>query len=342
MNNRIYNILAILLILFAVSCKKNKEQPVEVPESPKPTASFNYKQVSADDPFTFKFENLSKDFKEIRWEFGDDSTTAEVSPMHTFINTGEYRVRMMSKNDQGYWAQREVKIKLKPDDILSYTSSNGADGKITLSLNAPVKAQTVSWYKLEGNVLKLVETAATTKISVAAGTYDTYTVKITTPKGSTAEVTRLVGSAGVLNDVTGNAVFSVSRDNDGGPTAKEGSLKLIDKDTRTKFLQFDYKGDLWAQLDYLDKPVVLGAYSLTSGDDAIERDPKNFSLEGSNDLTSWAKVDQRTNEAFPTRGLTKMYLFNNSTPYRYYRLNIPVNNGAGLIQIAEWRVFVMQ
>ncbi|PTS95479.1 hypothetical protein DBR11_21275 [Pedobacter sp. HMWF019] len=342
MNNRISYIFATLFILFAVSCKKNKEQPVEVPESQKPTASFNYKQVSVDDPFTFKFENLSKDFKEVRWEFGDDSTTTEVSPVHTFINTGEYRIKMVSKNDQGYWAQREVKIKLNPDSILSYTSANGADGKITLSLNPPVKAETVSWYKLIGTKLTLVETAPTTKIAVAAGTYDTYEVRITTPKGSKAEVTRLVGSAGVLNDITGNAVFSVSRDNDNGATSNEGSLKLIDKDTRTKFLQFNYKGDLWAQLDYKNNPVVLGAYSLTSGDDAIERDPKNFNLQGSNDLTSWTVVDQRTNEAFATRGLTKMYIFDNSTPYRYYRLNIPVNNGAGLIQIAEWRVFVMQ
>lgn len=342
MNHKSYIILTTFFMCCALACKKNKDQPVAVPESPKPLAGFSYKQSGTDDPFSFKFENLSKDFKEIRWEFGDDSTTTEISPSHTFINTGEYRVRMIAKNDQGYWAQKEVKIKLKPDSILDYTSSNGADGKITLSLSSALKVSQVSWYKLKGTSLSLVETAASTRITVPAGTYDSYTVRVTTPKGSKAEVTRLVGSEGVLNDVTGNALFSVSRDNNDGPGAKEGSLKLIDRDTRTKFLQFDYKGDLWTQLDFQNKPVILRAYSVTSGDDAPERDPKNFSLEGSDDRMVWTVLDQHINETFAGRGLTKMYLMNNTAAYRYYRLNIPANNGSGLIQIAEWRTYVMQ
>lgn len=344
MKNRSYHILiAVLAVaLFTLSCKKDKEVVAEVPESPKPVADFTYKLVSKDDPFTFKFENNSKDYKEIRWEFGDDTTTTVVSPVHTYIATSEYRVRMIAKNDQGYWAQKETKIKLHPDSVLSIGSTTSTDGKITLALNNPIKTASVSWYKWTGTTAVLVVTAPTATVTVPAGTYDTYSAKIVTPNGSKAELKRLVGSVGILKDVTTNGIFSVLRDNDSGPASKEGSLKLIDNDLRSKFVLFNYKGEFWAELDFKENPQIIEGYSLTSGDDAIERDPKNFSLEGSDNHSTWIVVDQHVGESFPTRNLTKTYIFNNPKAYRYYRLKIPVNNGAGLLQLSEWRVLVMQ
>jgi len=343
MNTRSYiTLITIITATCCLSCKKDKEAVAEVPESPKPTAGFTYKVVSTDDPFTFKFENLSTNFKEVRWEFGDDSTTTEGSPVHTYINTGDYRVRVISKNDQGYWAQRETIIKLRPDSIFSIGSKVNADGSITLGLTSPVKTRQISWFKITQGLATLVKTAETVTVTVPAGTFDTYVALISTPKGSQAQLTRQVGSAGVLKDVTQDGIFAVSRDNDSGPSAQEGSLKLIDNNTRSKFVQFNYKEALWARLDFGQSPVVAGGYSITSGDDAIERDPKNFTLEGSDDMFAWQVLDQHTGESFPTRGLTKTYLFTNNRPFHYYRLNVSANNGAGLIQIAEWRLLVMQ
>lgn len=342
-NSAFYMFSAVLAVtLLFSSCKKDKEVARDLPDSEKPTANFTFKQVSADDPFTFKFENTSSNYKELRWEFGDDSTSTEISPIHTFAIASEYRILVIATNDQGYWAQKEVKIKLNPDSVLSFGSTKGEDGTLTLALNSTTKAASVSWYKGIGTAAKLVEKAPTTTIRVLPETYDTYSVRIVTPNGSKAELSRQVGAAGVLKDVTANGIFSVLRDNSNGITSGEGSLKLVDNDPKTKFVMFDYIGEFWAQLDFKDKPVILGAYSLTSGNDAPERDPKNFTLEGSNDLLSWTVVDRHVGETFLTRGLTKTYVFENSKAFRYYRLNIPVINGAGLIQLAEWRTYVTQ
>jgi PKD repeat protein len=322
-----------LIVLFAVSlcvssCKKDASVIPDAPESPKPTADFTYSPAGADDPFTFKFDNKSTNFKEVRWEFGDDSTTTELSPNHTFIAVGDYRIRVISTNEDGYWAQKETTIKLRADSILNFNSIANAGGKITLALSTKAKFVGAAWYKGSGSTAKLISKGETTTIDVAPGSYDVYSLRITTPKGSIAEINRQVGSEGVLRDVTGNGIFSVSRDNDSGPASDEGSLKLVDNNTASKFVQFNYTGDLWAQLDFQAHPVALGAYSLTSGNDAPERDPKNFTLEGS--------------KMFAQRALTKTYLFHNTVAFRYYRLNIPVDNGAGLIQIAEWRTMVAQ
>jgi len=343
MNTRSYiTLITIIIATCALSCKKDKEVNAEVPESPKPTAGFTYKIVSTDDPFTFKFENLSTNFKEVRWEFGDDSTTTEGSPQHTYINTGDYRVRVISKNDQGYWAQRETIIKLRPDSIFSIGSKVNADGTITLGLTSQLKTREIIWYKVTAGVAASVKIAETVTVTVPAGSFDTYVARVYTPKGSTAELTRQVGRAGVLKDLTLNGIFAVSRDNDSGPAAQEGSLKLIDNNTRSKFVQFNFKEDLWARLDFGQNPVVAGAYSITSGDDAPERDPKNFTLEGSDDLFAWQVLDQHIGESFSSRGLTKTYIFSNTRAFRFYRLNVSATNGAGLIQMAEWRLLVMQ
>lgn len=343
MNTRSYiTLITIITSVFFLSCKKDKEVIAEEPESPKPTAAFTYKMVSTDDPFTFKFENLSTNFKEVRWEFGDDSTTTESSPVHTFINTGDYRVRVLSRNDQGYLAQREVTIKLRPDSIFSIGSTVNTDGSITLGLTNTLKTQEIRWFKVTAGISAPVKVGETVTVAVPEGTFDTYIARIYMPKGSKAELSRQVGRAGLLKDVTQNGIFSVSRDNDGGPAAQEGSLKLVDNNTKNKFVQFNYKNDLWAMLDFSANPIITGAYSITSGDDAPERDPKNFSLEGSDDQSGWQILDQHIGETFVTRGLTKTYIFDNSKAFRYYRLNVTANNGAGLIQIAEWRLFVMQ
>lgn len=138
-------------------------------------------------------------------------------------------------------------------------------------------------------------------------------------------------------DVTGGAVLSVSRDNNGGAEGGEGSLKIVDNDTGTKFLQSSFSGDLWMRLEF-PEPVVVGAYTMTSANDAPDRDPKNWTLQGSHNGINWTNLDSRTDESFAQRFQTKRYDFNNSMAYKYYRLNITANHGSSLYQQAEWRM----
>jgi hypothetical protein len=138
-------------------------------------------------------------------------------------------------------------------------------------------------------------------------------------------------------DVTSMGILSVNIENTGGATAGEGSTKAVDNSVETKFLIFSYAPNLFMQLQFRNEQHIT-SYSLTSANDAPNRDPKNWTLAASKDGTTWETVDTRTNETFATRKLTKTYEFTNNSSYKYYRLNISAIGSGTLFQLAEWRV----
>ena len=143
-------------------------------------------------------------------------------------------------------------------------------------------------------------------------------------------------------DLTGYllSALTVSKDFPDGPGAAEGSLKVVDGDINSKFLIFDYPTDFWMQQELLSEAFV-NQYTLTSGNDAPGRDPKNWILAGSNDQATWASLDTRNNESFTGRNETKEFNFSSTTSYKYYRLYITANNGDGLFQLSEWRLLIV-
>lgn len=139
-------------------------------------------------------------------------------------------------------------------------------------------------------------------------------------------------------DITGQGALTVSNENTGGPTAGEGSTKLTDNDINTKYLYFGFSSACWFQLKYAT-PTTVGAYTFTSANDASDRDPKNWTLQGSNDGNTWTVLDTRTNETFGSRFLTKRYEVPGSpAAYTYYRIFLTANNGSTIFQMAEWRL----
>lgn len=141
-------------------------------------------------------------------------------------------------------------------------------------------------------------------------------------------------------DVTAQGTFSFNYDdapshNDAG----ESAIHLVDNDVTTKYLLFNYKTDMYVQLKYAN-PIVVNAYTLTSANDAPERDPRDWNLAGSNDGSNWTIIDQQSDQQFSGRQQTRQFNTNNNTAYTYYRLNITSNNngGTGLFQCAEWRM----
>src|SRR3546814_9922859 len=88
-----------LLLAGMISCKEDEVVP-EKPEAPKPTADFTFEQVDPNDPFTYSFTGNSTNYKEIRWEFGDDSVSAEENPTHTFVFSGLYNVVLRTTNER--------------------------------------------------------------------------------------------------------------------------------------------------------------------------------------------------------------------------------------------------
>ncbi|MGS2737888.1 discoidin domain-containing protein [Sinomicrobium sp. M5D2P17] len=144
-------------------------------------------------------------------------------------------------------------------------------------------------------------------------------------------------------DLTDEATLTVSHENGGGSDGSEGSSKLVDGDTNTKFLVGGFHGDIdfWMQQEFVI-PMVINKYSFTSGNDAPDRDPKNWRLVASNDMENWVILDTRTNHTFGERNQTREFSFENETAYQYYRIHIEENYGSDAMQLSEWRLLVVQ
>lgn len=61
---------------------------------------------------------------------------------------------------------------------------------------------------------------------------------------------------------------------------------------------------------------------------------KNWTLEGSNDKSSYTVLDTQTNITW-SAGEKKEFIFDNSTPFRYYKINVSANNGGSYTRISE-------
>jgi predicted alpha-1,2-mannosidase len=115
----------------------------------------------------------------------------------------------------------------------------------------------------------------------------------------------------------------------------EDRSKLVDDTSMTKWLAFANTATLTEQLT---ASVAVQQYTLTSADDVPGRDPKNWTLQGSNDGTTWTTVDTRTNIAWGDRRETRAFTVTGSAGYSRYRLQITANNGAAETQLAEWQL----
>ncbi|WP_433205481.1 GH92 family glycosyl hydrolase [Dactylosporangium sp. CS-047395] len=115
----------------------------------------------------------------------------------------------------------------------------------------------------------------------------------------------------------------------------EVAARLADGNPSTKWLAFNPTG--WAAYQ-LKAPAAVVKYALTSGGDAPGRDPKDFTLQGSNDGSQWTDLDRRTGQTFSGRFATNTYSFTNTTAYSWYRLDVTANSGDSLIQLADWDI----
>lgn len=81
---------------------------------------------------------------------------------------------------------------------------------------------------------------------------------------------------------------------------------------------------------------TISSYTVTSLTGYATRAPKNWTLEGSNDGSSWTTLDTQTNITSWTGTETKSYTIASPGSYSYYRLNVSANNGdATYLQVAE-------
>ncbi|HKE15449.1 MAG TPA: GH92 family glycosyl hydrolase [Kofleriaceae bacterium] len=134
---------------------------------------------------------------------------------------------------------------------------------------------------------------------------------------------RILGS--VMDQVVG---VTASGENPPGEIA----TSIADGELTTKWLVFAATG--WVQVE-LGGPVAVRRYAVSSANDAPERDPVDWTLEGSQDGAAWTVIDTRTDQSFASRFQTIQYDFASDTAYRFYRLDVTRNAGGGILQIAE-------
>ena len=85
----------------------------------------------------------------------------------------------------------------------------------------------------------------------------------------------------------------------------------------------------------LAKPATLKTYSFTSAPDVPERDPRNWTLEGSADGTTWQELDRHTGgQPFAKRGQQMTFEVARPQPCRYYRFSF-ATAGLSHFQVAE-------
>ncbi|WP_197288435.1 GH92 family glycosyl hydrolase [Nocardia sp. NRRL S-836] len=154
----------------------------------------------------------------------------------------------------------------------------------------------------------------------------------TGPSGS-PKASGVIGSDG--SGIPGNVSDKVLEVKASGEYADSGEVKenLVDGSVNTKWLVFATTG--WASFRFAEAQTIR-RYALSSANDSPERDPKNWTLQGSDNGTDWTVVDTRTGEAFAERFQTKTYDIATPQAFTRYKLDITLNNGStNIVQLAE-------
>ncbi len=101
--------LKVILVVANSGCRDTliKESYVHIRS---PIAAFNY-NIDCAKPFTKAFNNYSKGALSWQWNFGDGSTSQELSPLHNYSSTGRYNVQLIVKNQEcADTAKQEIKV----------------------------------------------------------------------------------------------------------------------------------------------------------------------------------------------------------------------------------------
>jgi len=132
-------------------------------------------------------------------------------------------------------------------------------------------------------------------------------------------------------------ILTVSAENP-DPTYPERSYFMLDESSITKFLNTKAMATkpFWMDIEF-PVPLVCNSYALTSANDNPGRDPKDWNIQGSQDMVNWEPLQSVSNQSFPERFMQKVYRFQNTKAYKHYRVNITANNGRGIeLQIADY------
>ncbi|MCC8426657.1 PKD domain-containing protein [Mucilaginibacter sp. UR6-11] len=349
--------LGLLFCLGAiVSCSK-KEIPVPTESTViNPLADYT---VTPDptDGFTFKFNNLGKDYTKLEWRFGDDTLNTETNPTHTYLATGTYLVDLKAISKTGDFSHKQVNINIIPDSVLQVTAEK-TNVLYQLKFNAILKGtvKSILWtFNAVDPETNVTTTTTSTELSplqsFTFGSFNNFSVTATTDKGSVVTISKSVTTDGIATDITQTYISynSTNENTDQGPN--EGSLKLVDGNLSTKF--GFYKPFPVPEIATLQfkSAITVKLYAIVNGNDSgSDRDPNEWYVEGSNDGNNWDVLDHQVLTigfadylASIGQGSSQYnrffyYPIANPKPYQYYRWRI-VSTFKGAFQIDEFKLY---
>ncbi len=138
-----------------------------------------------------------------------------------------------------------------------------------------------------------------------------------------------------LTSLTGCKAYTAASQYQDSPDGEDVG-KAFDDDSATKFLC--RRSSTWMQVEF-NQPYKVEQYSITSANDAPDRDPKKWNLEASVDGVNWVVLDTKEAQAFDARFQKRYFDVQNTVEYKFYRLNIILNHGEGLTQVADWLLY---
>lgn len=142
-----------------------------------------------------------------------------------------------------------------------------------------------------------------------------------------------------IKDITTDARVTVSIENPDGANGQEGSTKLTDGDSTTKFLAKNFKTlDIKFQFD---TAKLVAGYDFTTGNDFDGRDPMDWKFYGSNDGQTWKELDSHMGMQFRKRRNTYSFFFKNEEKFTHYKWSISKLYNDNMFQASEFRLIQM-
>ena len=116
----------------------------------------------------------------------------------------------------------------------------------------------------------------------------------------------------------------------------EGIMQLFDKQLTTKYCAL---GTSFYVQCVLDKAYRFNSYTVTSANDASERDPKLWSLSGYNPEEGWIELDERRDFNFPGRYTTMKFQIDSEKEFTAFLLEVSSVHAGDRVQLANLQVF---
>lgn len=230
--------------------------------------------------------------------------TVPGGPLPAFTN---FSVTAPAVDPAGYGVASPGIVKNGVATNLSWTVAGANAGTVTLNPGAVALADTGSQdftppagttpYTLSAS--NAWGTAATTiNLRSVAGGSATYLYYRFTPvslRNNTTSNSIQLGEFEFFNEGNEVAVSQVTNPGGGNP-GTEGPANLTDGDPTTKWLDFNKKSVVFE----FAEPATIDSYQFVTANDATERDPVRWVIEGSDDQSTWVLVDAVTGVDYPT------------------------------------------